>query len=163
VTNIWLRPAMDSDVPFLWDMLYLSIYVPPGQEPPLRDILSHPRLSHYLTKWGRPGDRAIIALDGNTPIGAVWMRLFDQSDPGYGFVDSEIPELGIAIVPEYRGRGIGTALLQEIFHEATKMGYQAVSLSVDPNNPALRLYERLGFVKVGVCGTSWTMVKRLSR
>jgi ribosomal protein S18 acetylase RimI-like enzyme len=91
------------------------------------------------------------------------MRLFDEFDPGDGFVDSETPELGIAIVPQYRGRGTGNVLLNEMFNEATQMGYQAVSLSVDPNNPAVRSYTRLGFIKVGVWGTSWTMVKRLSR
>ena len=43
--------------------------------------------SRYVRGWGRPGDTAVIALEGGFPVGAAWYRLFPASEPGYGFVD----------------------------------------------------------------------------
>jgi len=60
----------------------------------------------------------------------------------------------MAVSPEYRGQGIGTLLLNEMVKKAKDTGFTSVSLSVDPSNSALRLYERHGFVKIGVDGTS---------
>ena len=55
--------------------------------------------------------------------------------------------LASAVVPDYRGRGIGTKLLMQILGTA-KMKYSAVSLSVRANNPVVHLYERTGFMKI---------------
>ena len=52
--------------------------------------------------------------------------------------------MDIALLPEYRGRGIGTAILHELLGAADRAG-KTVMLHVEPNNPALRLYRRLGF------------------
>jgi ribosomal protein S18 acetylase RimI-like enzyme len=73
-------------------------------------------------------------------IGGAWLRRFPAASPGYGFVDASIPELSIAVLPEYRGRGIGSRLMAELLREAA-----AVSLSCDPQNPAWNLYLRFGF------------------
>ena len=54
-------------------------------------------------------------------------------------------------MPEFRGRGIGTALVTELFAEADASG-RSVSIHVERNNPARRLYERLGFQDVGEHG-----------
>ena len=64
------------------------------------------------TGWGRPGDNAVVAIDEFQPVGAAWYRLFEQDEPGYGFVDEETPELTIAVVPSRRGRGLGEELLE---------------------------------------------------
>ncbi|MBS4207342.1 GNAT family N-acetyltransferase [Bacillus sp. FJAT-50079] len=89
------------------------------------------------------------------------MRLFDETNKTYGYINKNIPVLSMAILPEYRGQGLGTVLLNEMIDKAKQSDYISLSLSVDPKNPALRLYERDGFVKVGVNGTSWDMVKKL--
>jgi ribosomal protein S18 acetylase RimI-like enzyme len=68
-------------------------------------------------------------------------------DKGFGYIKDEIPELAIAVLPDYRGQGIGAQLLTQILGTA-KMKYPAVSLSVRTNNPVLRLYERTGFMKI---------------
>ncbi len=52
--------------------------------------------------------------------------------------------MDIALLPEYRGRGIGTAILRDLLQAADRAG-KTVMLHVEPNNPALRLYQRLGF------------------
>jgi ribosomal protein S18 acetylase RimI-like enzyme len=157
-----LREAAASDEPFLWEMLYHSLYVPAGCTPFSRDILSTPEIAKYLQGWGRPGDMAVIALDANSheAIGAVWMRIFSGSEKGYGYVGDSTPELGIAVLPEHRGRGIGSVLLQRLVEVATS-SYDALSLSVSSDNPAQRLYYRAGFERVSSSGNSITMVKRL--
>jgi ribosomal protein S18 acetylase RimI-like enzyme len=52
--------------------------------------------------------------------------------------------MDIALVPEVRGRGIGTALIRALIEDAAGRG-AIVTLNVEPFNPACRLYERLGF------------------
>jgi ribosomal protein S18 acetylase RimI-like enzyme len=68
-------------------------------------------------------------------------------DKGFGYVRNEIPELAIAVIPDFRGQGVGTELLKQILDTA-KMTYPAVSLSVRANNLVLGLYERTGFLKI---------------
>ena len=68
----------------------------------------------------------------------------------------------MALLPNYRGHGIGTALLRRLLAAAAHES-EAVSLSVSKSNAALRLYERFGFTVVGEPkGGSVTMLKRLS-
>jgi ribosomal protein S18 acetylase RimI-like enzyme len=52
--------------------------------------------------------------------------------------------IDIALLPEYRGKGLGEALLRDLMDEATAAG-KAVSIHVEKFNPAMRLYRRLGF------------------
>jgi ribosomal protein S18 acetylase RimI-like enzyme len=102
----------------------------------------------YVYNWGRPGDAGVIALDDGFPVGAAWYRLFRAGEPGYGFVDEQTPELAIAVVPSRRGRGFGQDLLSALLAQAEAEGHGALSLSVERDNPALRLYERFGFRQV---------------
>jgi ribosomal protein S18 acetylase RimI-like enzyme len=158
--NYSIRPFEQKDMSFLWEMLYQSIHVPEGQQPPSRDILKHPSIEKYLKDWGNPNDHALIAADNDSnPIGAVWIRRFDRDNPGYGFVDEYTPELGMAIMPQFRGRGIGRQLLLAMSELSRSLGLVALTLSVDPSNtPALRLYEKNGYVMVHQDdGGSWTM------
>ncbi|WP_313800126.1 GNAT family N-acetyltransferase [Cytobacillus sp.] len=116
----------------------------------------------YLCNWGRQGDIALVAIDSSEkPVGAIWTRLFDETNKTYGFIDKNTPVLSMAVLPEYRDQGIGTLLLNEMIRKAKNSGFISLSLSVDPNNSARRLYERQGFEKVGINGTSWDMVTAL--
>src|SRR4029079_3259588 len=63
----------------------------------------------------------------------------------------EIRIMDIALLPEFRGRGIGTTLLKDILAEGERTG-RSVSIHVEGFKPALRLYERLGFTKVSLNG-----------
>jgi ribosomal protein S18 acetylase RimI-like enzyme len=136
-----LRPAAASDEPFLWEMLYLALFVPPGQEPLPRTVLGNPAIARYVSNWGtQRGDSGLIALVNGAPVGAVWLRRFPASSPGYGFVKEGTPELSVAVLPAYRAQGIGSRLVEEMLHNV-----KAASLSCDPANPAWRLYIRLGF------------------
>jgi ribosomal protein S18 acetylase RimI-like enzyme len=122
-------------------------------DPELADL----PVSRYVEGWGRPGDRSLVLVEGFQPVGAAWYRLFTSDEPGYGFVDEQTPELTIAIVPSRRGRGLGDGLLTRLVEQARRDGFAALSLSVEPDNPALALYERHGFAKVGERGGAWVM------
>lgn len=157
-----IREAEASDEPFLREMLYHSLYVADGDRPFDREVVAQPEIARYVDGWGRPGDLGWVAVDSASgdEVGAVWMRLFSATDRGFGFVQATIPELGIAVLPERRGCGVGSALLERLFEVGGEL-HDAVSLSVSVDNPARRLYERLGFERVEVVGSSWTMLKRL--
>jgi GNAT superfamily N-acetyltransferase len=118
-------------------------------------------VSRYVRGWGRPGDTAVIALESGFPVGAAWFRIFPPAEPGYGFVDESTPELAIAVVPSKRGHGIGDELLQALIAKAKDAGYERLSLSVEPGNPARKLYERHGFRVVDEGDDAWTMVASL--
>jgi ribosomal protein S18 acetylase RimI-like enzyme len=85
-----------------------------------------------------------------------------SNEPGYGFVDGRSPELTIGVEPGHRGEGVGRALLEALCDSAREPGYPALSLSVELDNPALRLYESLGFERLERVGGACTLVLRLS-
>lgn len=138
-----MRP---DEFPLLADFLYLAIHVPPGEQPPPRNIVEAPELALYISDFGRRGDVAIVAEDDGHLIGAAWTRLFPEDNPAYGTIDAHTPDLAVAVQPECRGTGIGTAILKSLFQALTDAGYERVSLSVQRSNPAADLYRRLGFV-----------------
>lgn len=161
-----VRQSSEEDLDFLWEMLYEAVHWDPdrpGSKPPREEVLSWPGIGHYLEGWGRPEDFAVVALghDGRR-VGAAWYRLMPPEDPGYGFVDASTPEVGVAVVPEVRGRGVGTTLLRALLSAARSRGFDALSLSVERGNPAVRLYERHGFERLFVAGDAWTMKADLS-
>ena len=155
--NVTFRLAEPCDEPVLRDMLYFAVFVPPGSPRPDYSIVAHPAVARYVSGWGRRGDDGIIAIASNgDPIGAAWLRLWSEHDHGYGFIDAFTPELCVAVRPEFRGIGFGTELLRRLLQRADE-SHDSVSLSVSLQNPAVRLYERLGFVSVAVAGASKTM------
>ena len=103
-----------------------------------------------------------IAIVCGFPVGAAWYRVFRAAEPGYGYVDEQTPELAIAVVPSKRGHGIGEELLQALLVKARAAGYERLSLSVEPGNPARKLYERHGFEVVDEGAEAWTMVASLA-
>jgi ribosomal protein S18 acetylase RimI-like enzyme len=153
------RTIKPSDAPLLKEFLYLAIYVPEGEQPPAREIVERPELSRYLENWGQPGDIGFIAelRKKSKPIGAAWFRQFSKEKPGYGFVAENIPELSIAVLPEYRRQGLGRDLLYRLIHQARLEGFPGLSLSVSKQNPAIRLYERLDFKPVRDLGNTQVM------
>ena len=154
-----IRPGSRHDARFLRDMLHHAYY---WRESTVPQDPMEGSVQRYVMNWGRPGDAAVIALDdAGSEVGAAWYRLFKAREPGYGFVDEQTPELSIAVVPSRRGKGFGDELLEALLAQARRDGFTQVSLSVEPDNPALRLYERHGFQKVGESGDSATMVATL--
>jgi HAD superfamily hydrolase (TIGR01509 family) len=158
VAGYRIREAGPRDEPLLEAMLELAMGwrergAPPPVAPELTDL--------YVAGFGRPGDSGAVAEDvKGGPAGAAWFRIFDPNRPGYGFVAADVPELSLAVVPEHRRRGLGRDLVEHALLQAKEAGHRQLSLSVEPDNPALRLYERLGFERVGKSGGSWTLIRR---
>jgi ribosomal protein S18 acetylase RimI-like enzyme len=79
--------------------------------------------------------------------------------------EEDIRIMDIAVAPAFRGRGIGTALIEELMAEAASSG-RSVSIHVELQNPARALYERLGFVPAGEHGVyvlmEWAQEKTAS-
>jgi GNAT superfamily N-acetyltransferase len=141
-----IRDLGPDELPFLKEMLVAALAWRPGVElPPAEWVLAHPQVSVFHTGWGRPGDTALVAELGGQPVGLVWYRLFSDQAHGEGFVDPETPELAIAVVEEFRGRGIGRSLLRAAHERARADGHARLSLSVDADNPAKRLYASVGY------------------
>jgi ribosomal protein S18 acetylase RimI-like enzyme len=153
-----IRPARADDSDFLEAMLFEAFFWDASAtRAPFSECRRHPEFAKLLSGWGRPGDHAVIAEDGGQPVGAAWFRLWTADLHSYGFVDATTPELGIAVSPEHRKRGIGRSLLRALIEVAREARFPALSLSVSPVNPARTLYESAGFQKVGESGTSWTL------
>jgi ribosomal protein S18 acetylase RimI-like enzyme len=103
-------------------------------------------VSIFHRGWGRAGDTGLVAVVGDKRAGAVWYRLFTEAEHGEGYVDGETPELAIAVARPYRGQGIGRRLMEAIHERARRDGIGKISLSVNEDNPAKRLYRSLGYV-----------------
>ncbi len=147
-----IRPATVDDAPFMWDMLWEAAAISDEMKALGKaTALRRPEVAKYLIEWGRPGDAGCLFLiDEKVPVGSAWYRFFPRDHPGYGFVAEDIPELTIGVLEDARGQGAGSAMLEYLLEHARQKGYPAVSLSVDRDNPARRLYERYGFVDAGI-------------
>jgi predicted kinase/ribosomal protein S18 acetylase RimI-like enzyme len=152
------RPWRAEDIPFLWEVLYLSIHIPEGRPPAPRSMLDAPDIAHYLRDFGRrAGDDAqIVTDDAGVPVAAAYCRRMRADDPGYGFVSADVPELGMAVLAAHRGRGLGRLVLEHLLER-----HPVMSLSVDLDNAAARhLYASMGFEWVADEGTAATMLRR---
>jgi GNAT superfamily N-acetyltransferase len=158
-----LREAKSDDLPFLRAMLLEAAYWRSGGARPsfAEALAEEPRLARYVDGWGRPGDFGIVAVNATDSIGAAWWRCFEAGAPGYGFVDEAVPEISVAVAADRRARGIGTALLKALKHHARDQLVPRLSLSVESDNPAMTLYERLGFRRVSLSGRGWTMLMEI--
>jgi len=140
-----IRKIRESELPLLRDFLYEAIFIPTGMEPPERSILEQPELQVYIEGFGkRTGDHCLAAEINGRIVGAVWARIMND----YGHIDDETPSLAISLYPEYRGMGIGTELMKRMLSVLGSCGYQKVSLSVQKENYAVKMYRSLGFETV---------------
>jgi ribosomal protein S18 acetylase RimI-like enzyme len=160
--NLVIQALAIADQSIIWEMLRYAAH-----ESSVAAVKTQPALARYAIDWGRKGDLGCVATVAGEPVGAAWLRLWTGEDRGFGFVAAEIPELAIAVLPDYRGRGIGTRLLNQVLTMA-KDQFTAVSLSVRSDNPVVKLYERVGFARVDdsevvnrTDGSSFSMVRQL--
>lgn len=107
-----------------------------------------PELAMYEKYYGlNREDLGLYILTEQGLAGAAWIRLLKESDAPNAYVDEVTPVLTIGVKPEFRGQGIGSAMLEQLFQEAGAL-YKQISTSVVHDSPAVKLYERFGFVRV---------------
>ena len=148
--DVVVRPAEADDVEHVkWALFEAVSWNPERQLPPFELTIEHPERARYHRDWGRPGDLGVVATSANDVVGVAVCRLLTDDDHGHGYVDEATPELAVAVAEGWRGRGLGTLVLGELARRARAAGVPRLSLSVDAGNPAVRLYERLGYRELG--------------
>ena len=153
-----IREIRSEEIPVLDDFLYEAIFIPKGVEPPPRSIIEQEDLQVYVRGFGEePHDHCLVAEVDGKIAGAVWVRIMND----YGHVDDQTPSLAVSLYPEYRGQGIGTQLLNQMLDMLRRKGYPQVSLSVQKENYALRMYQKAGFETVEERGEEVLMVRRM--
>lgn len=158
-TNYIIRPLQAGEHHLLRNFLYEAIYIPEGVEPPSKDVVELPELKVYIENFGKKKDDycLVVETDGKV-VGAAWVRIMND----YGHVDDETPSLSISLYKEYRDKGIGSRLMQEIIKLLVSKGYKHVSLSVQKANYAVNMYLKLGFKTIKETDEEFIMVKELN-
>ncbi|HZS39489.1 MAG TPA: GNAT family N-acetyltransferase [Polyangia bacterium] len=144
--NVTLRPITDEDEPFL-RRVYAStreaelapLGWPPAQQDAFLRMQFDAQRRHYAAAYD--GAAFSIILRDGRPAGRLYVDRRER----------EIRVVDIALLPEHRAAGIGGALLRQLFDEAAR-GRKTVSIHVERQNAARRLYQRLGFVEVEGAG-----------
>ena len=150
-TLVALRPIQPEDEAFLYkvyastraDEMAITGWTAVQQEAFLQ-MQFHAQRQYYLQEYPS-AEYHVIQRDGID----IGRRTVNRAG-------GEILLMDIALLPEYRNGGIGTALIQDLMAEAAQAG-QPMRLHVEFFNPALRLYERLGFSKIGEIGVYYEM------
>ena len=143
--DVRIRTVLPSESTLIFSFLTLAARMQESGEP-IQKALCDRELTRYWKNWGRPGDLGLVAESDSAgyPVSCAWVRLFSREEAGADYVGENIPELAIGTVPAARGLGVGTRILQALL-DLCRTRYRGVSLSVRLDNPAVRLYERLGF------------------
>ena len=145
-TEYIIRELRESEYPLLDDFLYEAIFIPEGVEPPPREIIYQPELTVYTKDFGNGKcDYALLAECDGKAAGAVWVRIMND----YGHIDDSTPSFAISLYKEYRGKGIGTALMRSMIEKLKALGYKQASLAVQKANYAVRMYKNVGFEIIG--------------
>lgn len=153
-----IREISENEYSLLEDFLYEAIFVPEGTPAPPRSIIAKPELQVYLTDFGKEKDDIglVADVDGKV-VGAVWVRIMND----YGHIDDITPSFAISLYKEYRGAGIGTALMEEMLCILRQRGYRQASLAVQKANYAVRMYRKVGFQTIDENEEEYIMVCRL--
>jgi GNAT superfamily N-acetyltransferase len=149
--TVTLRPVQPDDEGFVFTLYAASRNDemaawgwPEAQQEAFLRLQFNGRQQHYKTQFPQ-AEHKIIMLD-ELPIGGMVVAELDNA---FRLAD-------IVVLPEYRGKGYATALIQGLLDEA-KQANKPVQLFVERFNPAIRLYERLGFSIVGDIGSHLSM------
>lgn len=126
--SVRLMPATDADIPFLVSLRRVTVQ-------PHRAAAGIPEEDQQIyAKVRKDFDVASLITHNNVPIGVFKAR---RTTSAWSISQ-------VQLLPDWQGRGIGTELVSQFVREARAKG-ESVELSVLKANPALRLYERLGF------------------
>lgn len=140
--NLSRRPITDADLPFL-EKLYGSTralemaVVPWSFEEKQAFLAQQFHAQHVFYQEHFSAAAFDLLLLHGEPAGRLYL---DRRE-------DEIRVIDIALLPEHRGKGLGEALMRGVLEEAGSQG-KMVRIHVERNNPAMRLYDRLGFRRI---------------
>ncbi|WP_028506312.1 GNAT family N-acetyltransferase [Ruminococcus sp. FC2018] len=156
--NYSISKMTRNEYGLLEDFLYEAIFIPKGIDAPPREIIYRPELQLYINDFGeKKSDIAFTARCEGKIVGAVWVRIMDD----YGHIDDETPSFAISLYKQYRGMGIGTALMKTMLGELKKQGYKQASLAVQKENYAVKMYKNVGFCIVDENEEEYIMLCKL--
>ena len=165
---ITLRPASTTDATFIAEGIYAAFLIPehsPHKQEWLKiltNVCEQPD-THYsytntiIAEYDDCNAGMMIAVDGrhyrqqrNTMspqlknifdlvFGLDWEKMEDEAQSGEFYIDS------LSVSPNYQGKGIGSQLIRHAIQRAQQLSIPRITLAVEPNNPAKRLYTNLGF------------------
>src|SRR5690606_24684757 len=149
--SVTLRPIAPADLPFLREVYastrreeLAAVDWPPAMVEAFLDQQFDAQHRYYQASYA-DASFDVVLVDG-APAGRLYVRRRPE----------EIRVVGVALLPAYRGGGVGTGLLRALLDEAAARGVP-VTIHVEKMNPALRLYRRLGFVEAEDRGVYWFM------
>jgi ribosomal protein S18 acetylase RimI-like enzyme len=148
---------IESRKQVLYQMLQIAAH-----EGNFQTVVENPNLSCYVEMAGHRSNSDLVAVvaqnthgsgdcHGSAVVGAAWMQTWKNPNGvcGFGFMDHNIPEIAMGVLPDYQGQGIGTLLLKDLIQIGLERNFSAICLSVREDNlAAVRLYERMGFRRV---------------
>jgi len=143
--NYIIRELKQTEIPILWDFTYEAIFQRDPENLIPRAVLEEPEIRVFYEDFGKPGDLCFVAEAEGKLIGAVWTRILSGEVRGFGNIDPYTPEFAISVYGDYRGQGIGTALMEHMLGALRERGYTKTSLAVQKDNYAVRMYEAVGF------------------
>lgn len=153
-----IRDIKEEEYCLLSNFLYEAIYIPDGVEPPPKSVISCPDLQEYIFEFGkREHDRALIAENQGNIIAAIWVRIMND----YGHIDNYTPSLAMSVLQKYRGLGVGTSLLKQMLLVEKLAGYSKISLSVQKDNYAVKMYKKAGFTIIDENSEEYIMTVNL--
>ena len=153
-----IRKISEEEYGLLEIFLYEAIFVPEGMSAPPKSIIDQPELKVYITDFGKKQDDiGLVAEVDKEAVGAVWVRIMND----YGHIDNETPSFAISVHEDYRGLGIGTALMKEMLRILNEKGYKQASLAVQNANYAVQMYKKMGFEVVDEDEEEYIMLCRL--
>lgn len=136
-----LRPIREGDQTFLFHVFAttrpdITLGLPPEQAQEMMRMQYQAQARHYNQVFPRAQYSIILAEDHK--IGRLYV---DRNE-------TEIRILDIALLPDFRGQGLGTRLVQELQEEA-KLAGVPLRIHVELGSREISFYERLGFEKIG--------------
>lgn len=156
--NYIIRSIQKDEYPLLEDFIYEAIFIPEGVQPPPRSVIENEDIQVYIKDFGSSEhDRCYVAEADGKVVGAAWVRIMND----YGHVDDDTPSFAISLYKEYRGKGIGTRLMQTMLAALKEHGYKQASLAVQKANYAVRMYLAVGFEIVDENDEEYIMIAKL--
>jgi ribosomal protein S18 acetylase RimI-like enzyme len=137
-----IREMQSQEYYLLDDFLYEAIFQRDETNLLPQTIIKNPELQVYIEGFGSKKDDYCLCaeVDGKI-VGAVWVR----NIRGYGNIDEITPEFAISLYKKFRGYGIGSEMMKRMIAHLKQAEYSKTSLAVQKDNPAVKMYLKVGF------------------
>lgn len=139
--TVSFRQLTPDDTELHRELIYVALWDHPDDPRRPRSVLDSAVVRAYYEDWGQKDDIGILAFQDDKPAGFIQLRFKECVTEQY----ADLPELVIAVFPEFHRQGIAGKLFGELLALAESR-YAGIRLGVNPrNDAAISLYKKLGF------------------